>query len=158
MEADRVDIRPIRQHELPALLDLYRHLHAADAPLPPEPILQQVWDEILGDPRLHYLVADLDGALVASCTLAIIPNLTRGARPYGVIENVVTHPAQRRRGIGTRLLRAALQLAWANNCYEVMLLTGSEESHRFYEQAGFRRGAKTGFLATPEQGTGEQQG
>jgi GNAT superfamily N-acetyltransferase len=143
--------RTIERHELPALLDLYRHLHDTDAPLPADDVLWQVWEEILQDPKMRVLVADLDGSLVASCTLAIIPNLTRGARPYGLVENVVTHPAHRRHGIGTRLLRHALQIAWEWNCYKVMLLTGSKSEGplRFYEQAGFRKGIKTGFIAMP---------
>ena len=145
--------RVIKRHELSALLDLYRHLRDADAPLPADDVLQQVWDDILQDPKMQVLVADLDGNLVASCILAIIPNLTRGARPYGLVENVVTHPAHRRKGIGTRLLRHALQIAWERNCYKVMLLTGSksEGTLRFYEQAGFRKGVKTGFIAMPDK-------
>jgi ribosomal protein S18 acetylase RimI-like enzyme len=142
-------IRPIQRHELPALLDLYRQLHATDAPLPAEKILEQTWNEILNDPKLYYFVAEVAGQLMGSCTLAIIPNLTRGARPYGVIENVVTHANYRRQGIGTQLLRHALQTAWSQQCYKVMLLTGSkqEATLHFYEQAGFQRGVKTGFVA-----------
>jgi len=49
--------------------------------------------------------------LVASCALAIIANLTRGARPYAVIENVVTHESYRRRGLGTAVLHHAVDLA-----------------------------------------------
>jgi GNAT superfamily N-acetyltransferase len=128
-------------------------LRDADAPLPPDDVLWQVWDDILQDPRMQVLAAELDSGLVASCTLVIIPNLTRGARPYGLIENVVTHLAHRRKGIGTRLLRHALQIAWERNCYKVMLLTGSksEGTLRFYEQAGFRKGVKTGFIAMPDK-------
>jgi GNAT superfamily N-acetyltransferase len=87
--------------------------------------------------------------LVSSCTLAIIPNLTRGCRSYGVIENVVTHPNRRRIGLGRRVLSAALTAAWQADCYKVMLATGShrEETLRFYEQAGFERGGKTFFQA-----------
>jgi GNAT superfamily N-acetyltransferase len=146
---DNLSFRTIRSHELPALLELYRHLHAADAPLPPDAVLHSLWDEILGNPRLHYFVAELAGDIVASCTLAIIPNLTRGARPYGIIENVVTHSQHRGKGIGTQMLQFALRRAWEEDCYKVMLLTGSkrEETLRFYERAGFKRGDKTGFVA-----------
>jgi len=89
----------------------------------------------------------LTGALIASCTLVIIPNLTRGARPYGLIENVVTHQDHRRTGLGRAVLSAALESAWNANCYKVMLATGSrrEESLRFYEGAGFERGTKAFF-------------
>ncbi|MDQ3813686.1 MAG: GNAT family N-acetyltransferase [Armatimonadota bacterium] len=144
-----VQIRNAHQHDLEPLLNLYQHLHATDASLPEGPKLSQVWGEILSDPKVHCLVADLNGELVASCVLVIIPNLTRGARPYGLIENVVTHAAHRRKGIATQLLRYALQVAWSKNCYKVMLLTGSksEAIYQFYEQAGFVKGDKTGFVA-----------
>ena len=97
------------------------------------------------------IVAVEDGLIVASCTLVVVPNLTRGARSYGLIENVVTHAAFRRRGLGRRVLHHALAMAWELRCYKVMLLTGSREEStlRFYERAGFKRGVKTGFIAYP---------
>jgi hypothetical protein len=38
---------------------------------------------------------------------------------------------------------------WEQNCYKVMLLTGrrDEATLRFYQQAGFEAGVKTGFVA-----------
>jgi len=80
-----------------------------------------------------------------------VPNLTRGARAFGLIENVVTHGDHRKKGLATRVLTHALQIAWDNDCYKVMLLTGSEKESilRFYEQAGFKRNIKTGFIAYP---------
>src|SRR5262245_4899972 len=120
-------VRPIRAEELPDLLGLYRHLHPGDPELAISAELERLWQRIFSDPQLHYLVADVDGRIVSTCTLTIIPNLTRGARPYGLIENVVTHPDFRRQGIGTRILQAALALAWEKDCYKVMLLTGRKE-------------------------------
>lgn len=93
----------------------------------------------------------MEGRLVASCLLAIIPNLTRGGRPYGLIENVVTHADFRKRGLATGLLHHALEQAWRVRCYKVMLMTGrkDEATLRFYRQAGFVAGAKTAFVAYP---------
>ncbi len=146
-------VRPIEKDELARLLALYEHLHVDDVPLNIDQRLKALWDEILNNPLLHYLVGELDGELISACTLAIIPNLTRGARPYGLIENVVTHPDHRKQGFGTRILRHALQVAWDGDCYKVMLLTSSrkEPTLRFYERAGFKRGVKTGFIAYPEK-------
>ena len=145
------EIREIRAAELSKLLGLYRHLHPTDPELPVTNDIQALWQRICADPNLHYLVAEVGGTFASTCTFAIIPNLTRGARPYGLIENVVTHPEFRRRGIATALLRFALQLAWAQDCYKVMLLTGrkDEGTLRFYEKAGFQAGEKTGFVARP---------
>lgn len=146
-----ISIRPIHLHELPALLQLYTHLHPADDPLPERSVVEAVWNTMMADPKITCFVADSAGQLVGSCILTLIPNLTRGARPYGLIENVVTHGAYRRLGIGTRLLQEALACAWNANCYKVMLLTGSAQEAvlRFYEQAGFAHGVKTGFIALP---------
>lgn len=146
-----MDIREIRKSELNDLLELYTHLHEVDDPLPARSILEKTWLEILTDRRLKYFGGFQDGALVVSCTLSVIPNLTRGCRPYGVIENVVTHPAFRRRGFGKAILRHALNEAWNQGCYKVMLLTGrkNEATFRFYEAAGFDRNAKQAFLAKP---------
>lgn len=106
---------------------------------------------MLSDQQLRVFVGELDGRIVTTCVLALVRNLTRGARPFGVIENVVTDAAHRRQGHGIAMLRHALGCAWEAGCYKVMLLTGSrrEETLAFYEKAGFRRGVKTGFIAYP---------
>lgn len=144
-----VVVRKIRDDELSSLLALYRHLNADDPELIINTEIERLWEQICRDPQSHYLAADVDGKIVSTCTLAIIRNLTCGAKPYGLIENVVTHPDFRKRGLGTRLLRAALELAWGADCYKVMLLTGRKDpaTLRFYEQAGFESGVKTGFVA-----------
>ncbi|MFW9988383.1 MAG: GNAT family N-acetyltransferase [Candidatus Odinarchaeota archaeon] len=146
-------IRHIRENELEELLNLYTHLHRQDAPLPDKLMLLSIWKEITQNSLLHYFVVEDNNKIVSSCTLSIIPNLTRGARPYGVIENMVTHTDYRNRGFGTSILRHALDFAWKNNCYKVMLLTGSKDPaiYQFYENAGFKKGIKTGFIAYPSE-------
>lgn len=146
---DNVVIRGIREEDLENLLDLYSHLHRKDDPAPEKPILNSIWYEIITNPRLNYFVLEFENKMVSSCTLSIIPNLTRGGRPYGLIENVVTHAEYRRRGYGTLILQYALEIAWEQNCYKVMLLTGSRDPavHLFYEKVGFKKGIKTGFVA-----------
>lgn len=149
MEAG-VTIRTICKNELPMLMELYKHLHQDD-PQVDSSTLEAVWEKIHNDPNMHYIVADHNNQLVASCVLIIIPNLTRNARPYGLIENVVTHADFRRRGFGSNILKKALDTAWEHHCYKVMLLTGSkrEETLLFYESAGFKKDIKRGFIATP---------
>src|SRR5580704_14487671 len=129
-------LRQVRRDELEAILQLYADLHSKDEPLSPERA-QTIWSELLSNPQVQLFAAEADGKLVASCVLSITPNLTRGGRAYGLIENVVTHRDYRRRGIGTALLRYALESAWSAGCYKVMLLTGrkAEEVDTFYKSA-----------------------
>jgi GNAT superfamily N-acetyltransferase len=142
-----MEIRELHPSELNDLLELYTHLHETDLPLPEREEVEAVWREIQRNPRLEYFGLYEESRLVASCILSIIPNLTRGCRPYGLIENVVTHRDFRRRGYGRSLLEFVLQYAWERNCYKVMLMTGrkSEEVYRFYESAGFDRQSKQAF-------------
>ncbi|MFO1446687.1 MAG: GNAT family N-acetyltransferase [Opitutaceae bacterium] len=138
--------------DLPVLLELLAELHPDDPRLKPgDPAAKRVWEEILNDRRLRTFGLEVEGQVVSTCTLVLVPNLTRGCRPYGVIENVVTRASLRSRGFGTALLRQALTVAWSEGCYKVMLETGSksEATLRFYERAGFVRGVKTGFVAYP---------
>jgi GNAT superfamily N-acetyltransferase len=141
-------VREIRYEEVGKLLELYRFLHEEDPVLEENDLLQKLWDDIYNDSSLYYLVLDDNDEIVSSSTLAIIKNLTRGAKPYGLIENVVTHPQYRKKGYGTSIINKAIEIAKENNCYKVMLLTGSkkEETLGFYEKIGFKKGIKTGFI------------
>lgn len=141
------EVRLIRYDELDELLILYRQLHPED-PVEKGECLKRTWSEICNDKNLFYLVIEEDGMIVSSCTLAIIKNLTRGLRPYGIIENVITHQDHRKKGFGTRVLHKAIEMAKERNCYKVMLMTGhkDEATLRFYANAGFAGDIKTGFI------------
>lgn len=146
-----MDIRPIRPTELNALIALYAHLHTSDDPLPEPAVVDAVWQELMANPRDRVFGVYVDDSLVSSCALTVVPNLTRGCRSYGVIENVVTHPTHRNRGYGKALLSHALSFAWSVGCYKVMVFTGKKDpaTLRFYEAAGFDRHEKQAFVATP---------
>jgi ribosomal protein S18 acetylase RimI-like enzyme len=146
-KSNNILIREAMENDLDGLLDLYTHLSSKDAPLPPRPQVAALWKEIVANPALTYFVAEQAGRLVATCNLTIVPNLTRGARPFGVIENVVTHPDFRRRGIAKAVLDRAIETAREAGCYKVMLLSGVSRTgaHALYEKVGFSKGTKLGF-------------
>src|SRR5688572_7578531 len=104
-------IRPARHDDLAALLTLYQHLNPIDLPLPPADDLERLWGQILTRELPIIFLAEVDGAAVGSCALAVIPGLTRGARPFATIENVVTHTAYRKQGIGSMLMKHAVAYA-----------------------------------------------
>lgn len=142
-----MEIREIRIEELSQLLELYHHLHK-DGWLDPGPQAQALWETIGKMPGYHILVAEEEGRLLSSCTLLLVPNLTHDGRPYGVIENVVTHPDHRCKGLASGCLALAKRLAQEKNCYKLMLMTGSKRQStlHFYEQAGYRSDEKTAFV------------
>ena len=141
-------IRLIRFDELDSLVGLYKQLNPKDPDVSQNKFLKSVWKSIYDDPNLYYIVVEVDNKIVSSCNISIIKNLTRNLSPYGLIENVITDADYRKKGYATKALNKAIKIAKENNCYKVMLLTGSkrEETLRFYEEAGFVKGIKTGFI------------
>lgn len=140
-------IREILEHDLNSLLTLYMQLH--DNPLLENtPELQILWKQILNDANHHIIIAEEDGKIVSSCVCVIIPNLTHNQRPYAFVENVITDEAYRKRGLATACLNYAKAIAQKENCYKLMLLTGSkkESTLNFYEQAGYNKNDKTAFI------------
>jgi GNAT superfamily N-acetyltransferase len=128
------------------LLGLLRQLNPAD----PETtaVEYKVFEEIIESKNLNLIVAENDGYLLGSCYVNLIPNMTRGGRPYAVIENVITDSAHRSRGIGKALMRWALDLAWKENCYKVMLMSGRKDEvvHAFYKKCGFDSDEKQAYI------------
>lgn len=140
--------RLIKEIELLDLLKLYKYLHKTDKWPENDMVIEKTWESICNNPNILYFVAEIDGELIGSCHLVIIPNLTRGCKPYGIIENVVTHCDYRSKGVGKGLLQFALSVAWGLECYKVMLMTGSKQDwvYKFYEDAGFQKNVKTAFV------------
>lgn len=93
-------------------------------------------------------MCEVEGKLVASYICVIIPNLTRDVRPYTFVENVVTHADYRKRGYAMSCLNLAKQIDRENNCYKMMLLTGSKEEStlNFYRKAGDNSSDKMAFI------------
>ena len=140
-------VREIRENELQELLELYLFLHETEVPEMTDR-LRETWEAILADPNHHIIVKEAEGKIVSSCVCVVIPNLTRGVRPYAFVENVVTHKEFRGKGYATECLAYANKLAEAAGCYKMMLLTGSKKDSTldFYRRAGYNSEDKTAFV------------
>ena len=140
-------VREATKNDLSSLLELYLFLHEDRIPEQNEH-LEETWNQIMEDRAHHLIVNEIDGKIVASCVCVIIPNLTRNVRPYAFVENVVTHADYRKKGYARECLDYAKKIALQENCYKMMLLTGSKnpETLNFYEKAGYNSSDKTAFI------------
>jgi predicted N-acetyltransferase YhbS len=133
----RIEVRPAREDDLEALLVLYGQLHE-QPPEPAQPALD-VLRAILAQPGRHLLVATSDRLVVGTADLLIAANLTHGARPWAIIENVVVAESQRGGGVGALLMRELVAAAHEAGCYRVVLTSDKQrdDAHAFYRALGF---------------------
>ncbi len=142
-----MEIREIKELELKELLKLYQQLHNNTMPEMTEELLT-LWKRIMEDRDHHIIVGIEESKIVSSLVLVIVPNLTHNQQPYALVENVITDDSHRNKGYATQLLNFAKELAEKENCYKIMLMTGSKKDStlNFYERAGYNRVDKTAFI------------
>ena len=141
-----MEIKKISQKDLDTLMDLYVQLSPVNEGLSNEK-RDEVWEQIQKDDKITYLGAYENDQLIATCFLTIIPNLSNQGRPIGFIENVVTDENWRGKGVGTQLLKKAIEIAKEQNCYKVFLESGITRTgaHEFYRTLGFDDTNKKAF-------------
>ncbi|QYR61264.1 GNAT family N-acetyltransferase [Fusobacterium polymorphum] len=140
-------VRETVKEDLDELLNLYLFLHEKNIPENSE-YLENTWKTIIEDINHHIVVKEINGKIVSSCVCVIVPNLTRNIRPYALIENVVTNDEYRGKGYATECLNYVKEIAIKNNCYKMMLLTGTknENTLAFYKSAGYNSDDKIAFI------------
>lgn len=140
-----LEIRVAGLGDIQSLMGLYDQLNPDDPKLSADDA-EKIWLRFQSYPGSGIFIGLEDGVLVTTCTLVVVPNLTRGGLPYGLIENVITDADYRQKGYGGAVIKEAISAAWRHDCYKIMLLTGSKEPStiNFYQQAGFEQN-KTGF-------------
>lgn len=144
-------LREAESDDFRRVMELYAQLHPDDL-VPTDGSDRRVYNEILATPNLYlFVLEDKERTVNATCYLNLIPNITRQASPYGIIENVVSEVRLRNQGLGKKIIGHALQFAWDRGCYKVMLQTGSknEATHNFYKTCGFNANDKFAFVARP---------
>ena len=108
---------------------------------------REMFETVLSHPGTTVFGCVEDGQVLAMTTLHVLPNLTYGGRPYGLIENVASRAARRGQGLGRRVMTRAIDAAQEAGCYKVMLLTGKgREAKGFYEAVGFSADEKWGMM------------
>lgn len=138
-----ITVRAAGVADLSALLALYAELHPSDPPLAAD-VAQRIWAGIEAQRGRTVLVAELGDVVPGTLDCTILPNLTRGGRPFMLIENVVVAGAYRRQGVGAALMASAATMAQASGCYKMQLLSRADraDAHRFYEACGFTPAAQ----------------
>ncbi len=133
--------------DLESLLELFAQAPFSSHPAPIENA-RQIWSCTLAQDGLFGFVSGEDCRIVGTCMLITAPNLLREGLEHGFIENVATHPDYQRQGHGTAIIQSALERAWIEGCFHVMLQSGRKGpgAHRFYERSGFVGGLRVAYV------------
>jgi GNAT superfamily N-acetyltransferase len=134
-----------QKEHLPMILELYKQLNTEENPIDIN-VANDLWEKI-NQNNIKYFIAIENNKVISSCYLSIIPNLTRGGKSIGFIENVITDKMYRQKGIGKALINMAIKHGKENNCYKIILQSGftRKENHLFYEKCGFDGDSKRAF-------------
>ncbi|UCB43564.1 MAG: GNAT family N-acetyltransferase [Dehalococcoidales bacterium] len=138
-------IRAATEKDIPRVLDLYRELVITTSEIEQKRNLSlkeylQVYEQIKAMPDHELLVAEDEGEVIGSVVLLIVPNLSHGASPWAVVENIIVTQKHRRRGVGRQLMEYAITRAREAGCYEIQLSSNKRRrgAHRFYGGLGFQ--------------------
>jgi N-acetylglutamate synthase-like GNAT family acetyltransferase len=140
-----IEIRLAKESDIPRILELYHELTMvvtrAEQHLSTSfDNYRKVFAEISSDHRHELLVAEYEGDVVGTVALFIIPNLSHGATPYALVENLVVNHKCRRKGIGKKLMQYSIARARQEGCHRIELCSskGRREAHRLYQSVGFK--------------------
>jgi GNAT superfamily N-acetyltransferase len=135
-------VRAATEADLPAVLRLYAQpeIDGEDAILPIDEA-RAIFARFATYPDYVLYVAAVEGRVVGSFALLVMDNLGHYGAPSAIAEDVVVAPEEQGRGIGSAMMRRAVELARGKGCYKLALSSNlkRERAHAFYDGLGFER-------------------
>lgn len=143
-----VTMREARREDAPRIASLIM-LGAAKQARTEDEIAQEAahlsyldaFDEVAASPHNTLFVAELDGQVVGTLQVTLIPGLINRGRKRAKLESVHVDPALRGRRIGEAMVAHAVDFARRSGAGLVELTSNKsrEAAHRFYRRLGFEQ-------------------
>ena len=137
-------IRLATETDIPSILELYQELNTTPYQTrhdrsPSMEECRRVFAEISETPGHELVIAEESGNIIGTLVLLIVPNLSHGALPWALVENMVVTRSHRHQGIGKSLMEYVLKRARDAGCYKTTLNSNKKRrgAHRFYRSVGF---------------------
>lgn len=141
-----INIREARRNDLARLVELMEAMTITTSTVEANGAssladYEGVFELIERDPNHHLIVAEIDGQIVGSADLMIVPNLSHRGSPWAVMENVIVDESMRRKGIASAIVEYLVNLAKKSGCYKIGLSSSKERpaAHSMYESLGFKQ-------------------
>jgi GNAT superfamily N-acetyltransferase len=105
--------------------------------------------EIVADEAKGTILVAVQGDLLLGICSLSYPIAVHCAGRYACIEEFIVSPNSRGKGVGGRLIEAAIVLATEQGCYEIQVNRPSEHGYPVYLRHGFRDAGKHLLLSLP---------
>ena len=134
-------IRPATMADIPGIVALLADdsLGASRETPSDLPPYYAAFERVAADPHQHLMVAESGGALVGTMQLSVLHGLASRGTTRVQVEAVRVAAGARGRGLGTAMMRWAIDFATALGAAQVQLTSHGSRAgaHRFYERLGF---------------------
>jgi GNAT superfamily N-acetyltransferase len=147
-DASEIRMREAVKADVPRIAELIMHGASMQKRTPGEiateaqdPVYLTAFDVIAANPYNTLFVAELEGKVVGTYQITVLPGLAERGRIRAKIESVHVAPECRGRGIGAIMMRHAIAFA-AEKGVGLVELTSHKarpDAHRFYNSLGFQQ-------------------
>ena len=98
------------------------------------------YENIKDDPNHELIVAELNGDVIGTLHLMFLPSISFQGGLRAQVESVRIDTRYQSRGIGSQMMKWAIERAKARGAHIVQLTThkSREDTHRFYKRLGFK--------------------
>ena len=127
-----VIIEPLQRKHLEQAILLLQNMSAF---LPPKDSYDEIWEAFVTQPNVHSVVA-IENEEVVGYGAVIIETKVRGGK-MAHLEDIVSHPHKRNKGIGKIIVNALYEIAKINKCYKVSLQC-KQDNIPFYEKCEYK--------------------
>ncbi len=141
---NKINIRIAKKEDLQAIVKLIadddivggREIYSE----PLNQIYLDAFEIIDKDPHNELIVAESDSKILGTLQITYIPYIINKGKSRALIEAVMVSQESTGMGIGTQIMKWAIQRAKDKNCCFVQLTTNKKraDAHRFYERLGFK--------------------
>lgn len=145
MNEEQLVFRTAKRDDVPIIVrlladdDLGSQRERYEEPLPNR--YYEAFEQIDHDPNHELIVAETNGKVIGTLHLMFLPSISYQGGLRAQVESVRVAKECQNQGIGSRMMRWAMERAKQRGAHIVQLTTHNsrEDAHRFYERLGFQK-------------------
>ncbi|HAK89985.1 MAG TPA: GNAT family N-acetyltransferase [Nitrospiraceae bacterium] len=135
-------VRPANTDDLGSCIELLGLLFGQEHEFKPNPTAQRRGLEmIVKNPETGSVFVCESNGVIQGMVVVLFTISTALGKKVALLEDMVVSPDSRGKGVGTSLIKHAVEFAINNGCGRITLLTDNdnEQAHEFYRKHGFTK-------------------